>query len=205
LATLTVDDPLEEIQDWEYVLEGAQTDQNAGGNDGEEQGEQGGEGGNMGRGRFDIITVTVKMHLLAELKKICKELNLLITGTKPVLFKWSRDSGREAIKLVDDNTLQYRRPVDGEALDLTLPWWVLLNPDPVTDINRIDMLCGFQHGFFGPTNIENAVGAPRYQYLCREEEKIRRPKFTSKKNPGGPISKIGHMSKYARDLLPEFI
>ncbi len=55
------------------------------------------------------------------------------------------------------------------------------------------------------TNIENAVGAPRYQYLCREEEKIRRPEFMSKKNPGHPISEIGHMSKYARDLLPEFI
>jgi hypothetical protein len=32
-------------------------------------------------------------------------LNLLITGTKPVLFKRLRDSGREAIKLVDDDTL----------------------------------------------------------------------------------------------------
>ncbi len=116
-----------------------------------------------------------------------------------------RDSGREAIELVDDDTLQYRQPVDGEAPDLTLPWWVLLNPDPVTNIDGIYMLRGAQHGFFGPTNIENAVGAPRYQYLCREEEKIRRPEFTSKKNPGHPISKIGHMSKYARNLLPEFI
>ena len=122
-----------------------------------------------------------------------------------MLFKRLRDSGREAIELVDDDTLRYRRPVDGEAPDLTLPRWVLLNPDPVADIDGIDMLRGAQHGFFGPTNIENAVGAPRYQYLCREEEKIRRPEFTSKKNPGRPISEIGHMSKYARDLLPEFI
>ncbi len=104
--------------------------------------------------------MTVKTHSLAKLRKICKELNLLITGTKPVLFKRLRDSGREAIELVDDDTLRYRRPVDGEAPDLTLPQWVLLNPDPVADIDGIDMLRGAQHGFFGPTNIENAVGAP---------------------------------------------
>ncbi len=99
-----------------------------------------------------------------------------------------RDSGREAIELVDDDTLRYRRPVNGEAPDLTLPRWVLLNPDPVADIDGIDMLRGAQHGFFGPTNIENAFGAPRYQYLCREGEKIRCPEFTSKKNPGRPIN-----------------
>ena len=50
-----------------------------------------------------------------------------------MLFKQLRDSGREAIKLVDDDTLRYRQPVDGEAPDFTLPRWVLLNPDPVAN------------------------------------------------------------------------
>ena len=201
LADNTMDDPLEEIQDWEYVLEGVETAPNTCGNEGEQRG----EGGNVGVGRFDLITVSVKTHSLADLKKICKALNLSITGTKPVLFKRLRDSGREAIERIDDDTLRYRQPVDGEAPDLTLPRWVILNPDPVADIEGIDMLRGAQHGFFGPTNIENAVGAPKWQYLCREEEKIRRPQFASKKNPAHPISEMGHMSDDARDLLPEFI
>jgi hypothetical protein len=205
LADNTMDDPLEEIQEFEYLLEGlegAETAPNAGGNEGE-QGEQRGEGGNVGVGRFDLITVRVKTHTLAELKKICKALDLSITGTKPVLFKRLRDSGREAIERINDDTLRYRQPVADEAPDLTLPRWVILNPDPVDDIEGIDMLRGAQHGFFGPTNIENAVGAPKWQYLCREEEKIRRPQFASKNNPARPISEMGHMSDYARDSMTE--
>ena len=87
--------------------------------------------------------------------------------------------------------------------DLMLPWWIILNPNPATDIEGINMLHGAQHGFFGPTNIENAKGAPKWHCLCREEEKVCHPEFASKN--GHLTSVIGHTSDYARKPLPELI
>jgi hypothetical protein len=66
------------------------------------------------------------------------------------------------------------------------------------------MLRGAQEKFFGPTNQENAAGASKSQYCCREEEKIRRPKFASK-TPDLSVSKKGGISPAARKLLLEEI
>jgi hypothetical protein len=66
------------------------------------------------------------------------------------------------------------------------------------------MLCGAEEGFFRPTNQENAEGTPKYQYCCREEEKICWPEFASK-TPNRPVSKKGHISPAARKLLPDEI
>jgi hypothetical protein len=66
------------------------------------------------------------------------------------------------------------------------------------------MLRGAQEGFFGPTNQENAVGASKSQYCCREEDKIRRPEFASK-SPDLAVSEKGGISPAARKLLPEEI
>jgi hypothetical protein len=66
------------------------------------------------------------------------------------------------------------------------------------------MLCGAKEGFFGPMNQENKEEAPKYQYFCREEEKICRPEFVSK-TPNLPVSEKGHISPAARKLLPDEI
>jgi hypothetical protein len=66
------------------------------------------------------------------------------------------------------------------------------------------MLRGAQEGLFGPTNQENAVGASKSQYCCREEEKIRRPEFASK-TPDLAVYEKGGISPAARKLLLEEI
>ncbi len=58
----------------------------------------------------------------------------------------------------------YKKKKEGEA-NQSLPRWVLLNPDPAPQIEGMDMLCGVQHEFFGPTKVENAVGAPKVSIL----------------------------------------
>ena len=66
------------------------------------------------------------------------------------------------------------------------------------------MLCGAEEGFFRPTNQDNAVGAPKYQYCCSEAEKICWPEFASK-DPNCPVSDKGHLSPSAMQLLLEKI
>ena len=81
---------------------------------------------------------------------------------------------------------------------------MILNSEPAPDIPGIDMLRGAEMGFYGPTNVENVAGAPKHQYCCSEEEKVRRPEFSSK-NPDHPMSEKGHISDAARKLLPNEI
>ena len=66
------------------------------------------------------------------------------------------------------------------------------------------MLRGAEKGFYGPTNVEGVEGAPKYQYCCNEEERVRRPEFASKK-PDCPTFEKGHISEVARKLLPNEI
>ena len=103
---------------------------------------------------------------------------------------------------MDDELFTFKRK-KGDV-DASLPRWVILNPDPAPSVPGIDMLRGAQEGFFGPTNQENAVGASKSQYCCREEDKIRRPEFASK-SPDLAVSEKGGISPAARKLLPEEI
>jgi hypothetical protein len=96
------------------------------------------------------------------------------------------------------------KQISGDEADPSLPRWVILNPDPVPSMPGIDMLCGTQTGFYGPTNVKNVAGAPKFQYCCSEEEKVRRPEFVSK-NPDHPTSEKGHISEAARKLLSDEI
>ncbi len=52
--------------------------------------------------------------------------------------------------------------------------------------------------------MENAEGAPRFQYCCSEGDKIRRPEFVSK-TPNLRASERGHISPAALKLLPDSI
>jgi hypothetical protein len=68
------------------------------------------------------------------------------------------------------------------------------------------MLRGAQEGFFGLTNQENAVAAPKFQYCCREEEKNCRPEFASKTPDVQQASEKGHIFPAgALALLPDEI
>jgi hypothetical protein len=86
--------------------------------------------------------------------------------------------------------------------------WVRLDPEDVPPVAGIDMATGAAHGFFWPTNKENAVGATRTNFLT--SEKIVRPEFGPKrpskkrmadgKEP--PSREAGHPSDACRELIP---
>ncbi len=152
---------------------------------------------------YDSITVTKKTHTVAALKDMCKALNLNTGGNKAAVFTRIRDCGSPFIIPIDAESFVFKK-IRGEEADQSLPRWVILNPEQAPDIPGIDMLRGAEMGFYGPTNVENVAGAPKHQYCCSEEDKVRRPEFSSK-NPDHPTSKKGHISDAARKLLPNDI
>ncbi len=170
----------------DYLLENIQ------GEEGNAEDEAKGRGGT-----FETVLVKTKTYTVAELKEVCKTINIPSSGNKTALFQQIRDLGSALIEQIN-----YRKK--NREVDLSLPRWVILNPEPAPTVEGFDMLCGAEEGFFGPTNQENAEGAPKYQYCCREEEKICRPEFESK-TPNRPVSKKGHISSAARKLLPDEI
>jgi hypothetical protein len=166
-----LEDPVKEVQEFEYICENIAVEE---------------EGKNTdNKDVYDSVMVTKKTHTVSDLKDLCKLLNLAVGGNKVMLFAWIWDCGNPLIKQIDDESFVFKK-IRGEEADLSLPRWVILNPEPAPDIPGIDMLRGAEMGFFGPTNIENAVGAPKHQYCCSEEEKVRQPKFASK-DPGRPM------------------
>ncbi len=191
LATCNLSDPVEEVAEMDYLLENIQ------GEKGNADDEAEGRGGT-----FETVLVKTKTYTVAELKEVCKAINIPLSGNKTALFQQIRDSGSDLIEQINDESFYYRKK-NGEV-DLSLPRWVILNLEPAPTVRGVDMLCGTKEGFFRPTNQENAEGAPKYQYCCSEEEKICRPEFASK-TPNCPVSKKGHISPAARKLLPEQI
>ncbi len=191
LAACNLSNPVEEVTELDYLLENIEGEE---GNADKEAKE--------GRGVFETVLVKAKTYTVSQLKEVCKAINISITGNKNVLFQWIRDSGNEFIERIDDESFYYKTNV-GEV-DLSLPRWVILNSEPAPTVEGIDMCRGAEEGIFGPTNKENAAGAPKFQYICREEDKIHRPEFTSK-TKNLTVSDKGHISPAARKLLPEEI
>ncbi len=133
---------------------------------------------------------------------MCRALSLSTRGNKAAIFAQIRDSANPLIEQIDDKSFMYRKKKEVEVANLSLPWWVVLNPDPAPEIVGIDMLRGMQDGFFGPINIENVVGAPKHQYCCREEKKVSRPEFASM-DSNLPTSDRRGVLMDAQDLLPD--
>ena len=185
-----MEDPVDEVQEFEYLLE----EEEEGNADTDVEG-----GGDV----YDSVTVSKKTHTVTDLKDICKFLDLSTGGNKDALFKRIWDCGSILIVTIDADSVVFKKIQGGEA-DLSLPRWVILNPEPAPDIPGIDMLRGAERGFYGPTNVEGVEGAPKYQYCCSEEEKVRRPEFASKTHDNPTVEK-GHVSKAARKLLPDEI
>ncbi len=148
---------------------------------------------------YDSVTVTKKTHTVADLKDMCKALILNTGGNKAAVFTWIRDCGSPLIVPIDAESFVFKQ-IRGEEADLSLPHWVILNPEPAPDIPGIDMLRCAEMGFYGPTNVKNVAGAPKHQYCCSEEEMVHRPKFASK-DPDRPTSNKGHILDAARKLL----
>ena len=187
--------PVAEVQEFEYILQNVAMDKEGNADDKDAEG-----GGDV----YNSVTVTKKTHTVADLKDICKALSLNTGGNKAAIFMRIRDCGSTLIVPIDAESFVFKKIRGGEA-DLSLPRWVILNPEPAPDIPGIDMLRGAEMGFYGPTNVKGVEGAPKHQYCCSEEEKVRRPEFASKKNPDRPTLEKGHISEATRKLLPDEI
>ena len=84
---------------------------------------------------------------------------------------------------ISDEEFEYRHPVEVGAngvIQNKMETWVLLDPEVLPPVAGIDMATGALHGFFGPTNKENAVVGERTNFLTSESEKIIRPEFGPK-------------------------
>ena len=111
-----MDDPVIEVQEFEYLLE--QEEGNA-----DEDAEEGGED------VYDSITVTKKTHTVADLKDICKALDLSTGGNKAAIFTQIWDCGSTLVVPIDAESFVFKK-IRGREADLSLPRWVILNPEP---------------------------------------------------------------------------
>ena len=101
---------------------------------------------------------------IAQLKDIAKELKLVASGNKAVLFACIHDCGNEYVLRGDnDNTFEYHKlKLAGHKEG---PYWLVVNPEPVPSIPGINMKTGAKDGFFGPRNPNNSAGAEKHNFL----------------------------------------
>ena len=118
---------------------------------------------------------------VAALKEIAKMFNLLGgVQKKEVLFNQIRDSPH--VTKISETEFEYRRPKRGaSAGGKKIPTWILLTPEEVPSMDSIDIGTGTQSGFFGPTNLENAVGGMHSNFLTSPDKRIQRLKFEPKR------------------------
>ena len=145
----------------------------------------------------------MQKYTVAKLKDLCRSLLISLTGNKRALFQRIWGCSSAAIEKINDERFYYRKK-KGEDVAQFLPRWMILNPKPATSVDGVDMRRGAEEGFFGPTNVENAEGALKFQYACREEDRIHRPEFVSK-IPDIRASNKGHISSATKKLLPKEI
>ena len=113
------------------------------------------------------------------LREIAIKMNVSQTGAnKRLLFDRIMASG--GVTKIDENRFKYSRLIAASAVGGTtkLPTWVDLMPQPIPQIDGVDMATGATVGFFGPTNKENVAGAERHILLGVE---IERPIFGPKR------------------------
>ncbi len=95
------------------------------------------------------------------MKVICNALNVSTSGNKAALFMRIRDCRSPLVVQIDAKSFVFKQ-IRGEEADPSLLHWVILNPDPAPSVPGIDMLRGTQMGFYGPANVENVAGAPKF-------------------------------------------
>ena len=90
------------------------------------------------------------------MKEICSVVKESKGGNKATIFKRLLNYGHPRIKKISETKFEYKQ---GRVPEGDVPKWVVLVGKPIDDIDDIDMGTGAQHGFFGPTNKENAITA----------------------------------------------
>jgi len=106
-----MEDPVVEVQEFEYILENNAMDEEGNADDEDTEG-----GGDV----YDSVTVTKKTHTIADLKDICKALSLNTGGNKATIFMRIRDCGSTLIVPIDAESFVFKKIRGGEA-DLSLP------------------------------------------------------------------------------------
>ena len=159
--------------------------------------------------QYESRRVEFKTTNVKSLKAIALVLNVSGYGTKRAIFERCRDSPTGVEKISDDE-FEYRHPVEvgADGVRERMETWVVLDPEDVPPVAGIDMATGASHGFFGPTNKENAVGATRTNFLT--SSKIERQEFGPKNPPKKrtsdgdppPPREDGHPSDACRMLIP---
>jgi hypothetical protein len=100
---------------------------------------------------------------------ITNESGISPLGTKMKVFDRLQDL--EHMVRINGNSFEYCCKV---VVVETVPTWIILNPEPVPEVEGMDMATGAQKGFFGQTNKENAVRGVRHNILTCESERIKR-------------------------------
>ncbi len=140
------------------------------------------------------------------LKQVLRKLSLPTSGSKKRhRFDRIRDSGKDDVKKIDDDTFEVKH-YDEEEKDL--PKWIILSGTPVPSVPGIDMEVGATEGFHNPTNPDKIpIAANRKNFLTGEGERIKRPTFAKKPTkkdptPTEPPPIVGGPSKKAEETLP---
>jgi hypothetical protein len=108
LAECNLSDPVEEVMEMDYLLENIQGEEVNADDEAEGRG-----------GTFETVLVKTKIYTVAELKEICKTINIPLSGNKTVLFQRIWDSGSVLIEKINDESFYYRKK--NREVDLSLP------------------------------------------------------------------------------------
>ncbi len=90
-----MEDPVAEVQEFEYILENAAMDEEEGNADEVDV--------------YDSVTVTKKTHTVADLKVICNALNVSTSGNKAALFMQIRDCGSPLVVQIDAESFVFKQ------------------------------------------------------------------------------------------------
>ncbi len=82
-----MEDPVEEIQEFEYLVENVEVEEGKADNNDEEE-----------LFDFDLITVKIKAYIAPELKDVCRALSLSTSGKKAAIFARIQDSSNPLIE-----------------------------------------------------------------------------------------------------------
>ncbi len=108
--------------------------------------------------QYENVIVSFRTMAAKKLVEIAKELGMQYMGSKKVLWDQIIKLGHlHIVRFTHDGQsfiLQQKKAAEG-----SVPTWVTLMPEVVSDVLGIDMQTGAEHGFFGPTNPNNAAGA----------------------------------------------
>jgi hypothetical protein len=189
-------EPFNLIEEWEYLAEEAAIDDD--------------ESPPLAATEATVdVLVEFKKVKVPNLREIAIKMNVSQTGAnKRLLFDRIMASG--GVTKIDENSFKYSRLIAASAVGGTtkLPTWVDLMPQPIPQIDGVDMATGATVGFFGPTNKENVAGVERHNFLIGEEierlifgPKRKKARVGDETAPTPPVRNDGHPSDAAKSII----